>query len=199
MEKASTLKKIRIEVTGTTPLMMDMMSEEKLLAIREKRKKPKSAQPTMTPREEASQKVYESNGKPYVPAKYFMAALIGAGQYVRLDGRRQMSTKTTTMVPGFVEIGENVFPLTDMEGRSAKWEPDIQGGKNSSGEAVCIIRPRFDQWRFVVTLILDTGSLNEATYRELVDIAISKMGLGAFRPSKKGTFGKAVVTKWQTL
>jgi len=201
METANGVLKIRFEVKGVSPLLMNPMPEGVLLNLRDKKKKAKSAQATVTPREEAGTKVYQTaEGKPYVPAKWLMSALIVSGRYSRLDGKRQMSTKDSSLVPGMVQIDEMLFPLRTEGGKMAKWEVDLQQGRNpNGGEAVCIVRPRFDDWCFTATIFVDTSQINEDSYRELVDRALDKVGLGDFRPAKRGTFGRSVVASWKVL
>lgn len=188
------LKLIEVQVQGVTPLLMNRMTEEQLLQIRSGTKKPKTKRREELPREEAARKVYTlPTGEPYFPTENLMAALIAAGQYVRLDGKRQASTTKSSLVPGFLTLQEPYLPLDP-----GTWEVDVRGGRNpNGGEAVCLVRPRFDKWGFEVTALLDTVVVGEATCRELFEIALSRIGLGDFRPQRKGIFGRSVITKWK--
>lgn len=177
-------------------MLLNRMTEDQLLRLRTKRKRPKSFSTEETPRQEAAKKIHATtDGQPCLPARMLMAALIAAGQYVRLDGKRQMSTAKSTIVPGFLKLTEHVYLL-----RPNKWELDIQQGRNpNGGEAVCLIRPRFDQWGFTFTLILDTSQVSEVLCRELVEVAVERMGFGDFRPGRKGTYGQTAVVGWKVL
>jgi len=184
---------VRARLEGISPLLMNAMSQEQLLNIRDKVKSARNAAKP-TPREEADSKVHRMpNGEPHIPTSMLMACLIGAGQFVRLDGKRQISTAKSTVLPGLVTIEDRWLPLTPVT-----WEVDIAQGRNpNGGEAVCIIRPRFDEWGFDVTLSVDQSQIAIATIRELVDIAGKRVGLGDFRPKCKGTFGRFAVTRWE--
>lgn len=46
------------------------------------------------------------------------------------------------------------------------------------------------------TATIDTDLISEGLFRELVDAAGKRIGLGDFRPDCKGPFGKFVVTQW---
>lgn len=190
------LKKIRVKVESISPLLMNRMSEDQVLALRTKRKPAKSKTTEETPRQEAARKVYlDADQRPYVPTENLMACLIGAGTYVRLDGKRQMSTSKSSIVPGFLALNDTHLILTPGE-----WEVDIRPGRNpNGGEAVCLVRPRFDRWSFTVTVLLDTQQVSESLCRELFDVALSRVGLGDFRPARKGTFGRGVITGWDVL
>lgn len=192
------MKRIEVELTGTSPLLVNRMTDEQLLALhtREKRKfkAPKD------PRDEAAEKVYQTReGRPYLPTENLMACFISAGQYIKLDGKRQMSTKQSTLLPGFLTIEDAYLPLITGKTRAAaSWEVDMRQGRNpNGGEAVCIIRPRFDRWAVTASLLVDTDSITEQVIRELVDIAGSRIGLCDFRPQRRGIFGKFNVTKWK--
>jgi hypothetical protein len=195
-ESANGLQRIRIDVKGITPLLMNRMSEDSLLGLRTKNKKAKSKASDQTPRDEAMAKAYlTKDGAPYWPIENVMSMLISAGQSCRLDGKRQMSTAKSSVIPGFLQLEEAYLQL-----KTSGMEVDLHQGRNpNGGEAVCIIRPRFDEWSYIVTMTLDTFQVSEAQARELWDIAVSRIGHGDFRPARKGTFGRAVITKWQRL
>lgn len=192
------MKRIEVELTGTSPLLVNRMTDEQLLALHTKEKRKFKA--PKDPREEAAEKVYQTRGgKPYLPTENLMACFISAGQYIKLDGKRQMSTKQSTLLPGFLTIEDPYLPLSTGKTRAAaSWEVDMRQGRNpNGGEAVCIIRPRFDRWAVTASLLVDTDSIAEQVIRELVDIAGNRIGLCDFRPQRRGIFGKFKVTKWE--
>jgi hypothetical protein len=190
------MKRIEVSLAGVTPLLMNRMSDDQLLALHAgDRRKFKSRR---EPREEATRKVYQTrDGDPYLPTENLMACLISAGMYIKLDGKRQMSTKQSTLLPGFLTIEDAYLPLVNNEESPAAWEVDMRQGRNpNGGEAVCVIRPRFDQWAFKTSFLIDGESIGEDVIRELVDIAGSRIGIGDFRPQRRGVFGKFKVVGW---
>ena len=58
-------------------------------------------------------------------------------------------------------------------------------------------RPRFDDWALEFSLDLDTSIVQESLLREIVDAAGKRVGLGDFRPARKGPFGKFRVDEWK--
>lgn len=187
--------RISLRAEGASPLLMNKMNEESLLNLwRKDRKATGSRGRPETPRDEAATKVYaDKQGNPFLPTVCMMSALTGAGVFVKLDGKRQLSTAKSSMLGGMLSIEQTVLPLI-----TPGWEVDIQQGRNpNGGEAVCIIRPRFDQWAFDMSCIVDCDLLPIDRYRELFDIAGSRVGLLDFRPSKKGTYGRFRFTKWE--
>lgn len=198
--------RVEVEIEGRTPLLMNRMSPEALEGLRTKAKAPKSkTQASQTPREQAESHVYKTkDGVPYLPVENLLSCLIAAGVFIRLDGKRQMSTGKSTTVPGLFEIEESWLPLSSPAENGTRvplsWDPDIRQGRNpNGGEAVCIVRPRFDRWAATLTICVDTEQIDEAKIRELFDIAGKRIGLGDFRPQRKGIFGKFNVARWSRL
>lgn len=190
------MKRIEMTIKGSTPLLVNRMTPEQLLALHTgDRKKFKTRK---EPRQEAQDKVYATHdGNPYLPTENLMACLISAGMYIKLDGKRQMSTAKSTLLPGFLSIEEPFLPLVSGDGKPAAWEVDMRQGRNpGGGEAVCIIRPRFDTWSLRASMLVDTDSISENVIRELVDIAGGRIGLGDFRPQRRGIYGRFKVTNW---
>jgi hypothetical protein len=193
---------VRREVTlvGVTPLLMNRLSEESLLAIRAKAKKPKNA-PKPTPREECEDKVHTHDGKPVLPVQNLLACLIEAGKFCRLDGKRQISTAKSTILPAFMHFEEGWFAITAPDSKdAAAWDVDIRAGRNpNGGEVVCLCRPRFDAWSIKATVRIYTDQIAEASIRELFDLSGSRVGVGDFRPQRKGVFGQFRVDGWKLL
>ena len=57
-------------------------------------------------------------------------------------------------------------------------------------------RPRVDEWECPFTLDIDESMFSPALVRAIVDDAGKKIGLGDYRPSRKGPFGRFVVKTW---
>ena len=59
-------------------------------------------------------------------------------------------------------------------------------------------RPVFHDWAVQFECELDDSEISEKLFREIVDAAGHKIGLGDFRPSCKGPFGRFKVTEWKS-
>lgn len=194
------LVQVRIVFNGMTPLLMNAMSEEQLLAMRDKVKKPKTAaRPSL--RDEAASKIHQlPDGRAIIPLQAMYATFINAGQFIRLDGKRQITTEKKTILPGMLTILDKEIPLVKCGTRQkSTWEVDIQQGRNpNGGEAVCLVRPRFDDWSFSLTIEVDQLQMPLSMARELVDLAGKRIGLLEYHPQRKGTFGRFEVVQWTT-
>lgn len=191
----SKLLRVKVTLKGITPLLQNKLSEDQLLRLHTKEKTSKTA-PRLSPREEAAAKLHQTeDGKPIIPGEALFACLKNAGVFIRLDAKRQMSTKQSTLLPAFIHIDEP-YHLIESPG----WEVDMRQGKNpNGGEAVCIIRPRFDQWKITFHMQIDVSEIGEDRIRELVDKAGARIGLHDFRPARGGTFGTFIVECWEKI
>jgi hypothetical protein len=188
-------------LVGISPLLMNRMTEEQLLSLRKTGvKKGKSAGRPERTRDEAEPKLYVTkDGEPYLPTENVFSCLVSAGQMVRLDGKRQVSTAKGTILPSFLDLLDPYILLLHPEGKPVEWEVDMRQGRNpNGGEAVCIIRPRFDQWSFRLAMELDENESTEAILRDLVEKAGKRIGLGDFRPARRGPFGRFRIDEWKT-
>lgn len=196
------MSRLTVYCKGRSPLLMNRMSEAELLGLRRTGvKKSKSASKPEKPRDEAAPKVYLTrDGQAYVPTENFFSCLVQTGTMVRLDGKRQVSTAKGTILPSFLELTDEYLLLQNPDDphASPEWEVDIRQGRNpNGGEAVCLVRPRFDRWAITVHAEIDLDEVAEAIVRDLFEKAGRKVGLGDFRPSRRGPFGRFVIDRWE--
>ena len=80
----------------------------------------------------------------------------------------------------------------------APWRYEVRQGRNpNGGEAVCLVRPLFEEWGIHFTAILDTDELAEDTFLRLFQLAGRRIGFCDYRPQRKGVFGMFAVTRWE--
>lgn len=177
--------KIHVEITGITPLLMNRFNIDDQNVKKEK---------NLTPREAAQKLCYEDEQKRlYYPTTNIYACIIEAGKFHK-DGKVKVTTARSSLIPAGVMIdGETIYfkiPET--------WEVDSRSVvvPSTGGRIVCH-RPRLDTWCLEFTLTLDLKMFSPKFIRTLIDDAGSKVGLGDFRPARKGIFGRFVVTNWR--
>ena len=176
--------KINIEITGITPLLMNKFNINEQKVKKEK---------NLTPREDAKPKCYENEqGILYYPTTNIYAALIEAGKFHK-DGKVKVTTARSSLIPAGLMIDDEIVYFTKPE----TWEVDSRAVvvPSTGGRIVCH-RPRLDEWCLNFSLNLDLKMFTPNFIRTLIDDAGSKVGLGDFRPSRKGIFGRFVVTNW---
>ena len=196
------MKKVKIKCVSKTPLLMDPMTEDTLESLRTGvRKDVARDRPAV---DVAAEKIYRENGnkgKIGLPSEMLFSCLAAAGRNIK-NGKKQISTQTTTTIPDFLSIESIFLPLTNVAGGKEEdsWKVDKrrgvlkQGGKSI---AVCIVRPRFEKWGFEVEITYDESKIDGTTVKSLFENAGSAQGLGSFRPNCKGPFGRFQVDSWK--
>src|SRR4029453_11507607 len=184
-----------VVLRGISPLGMNKWSLDALEGLRDKTKKKSTTAQKLTPQQEADAKVYRLNNKPIVPVENLMACLMNAGVFIRLDGKRQLSTAKSSLLPGMLTILTNPLYLLNPGKNSvadwgiAEWKYDMHPGVNPNGnEAVCIVRARFDSWALHLEVLLDEEQLNLNAFRKLFDYAGTRIGLLEYRPQRRGVW-----------
>lgn len=193
LQRESTMR-ISVTISGVTPLLMNRFGETAEVAVGS------GTRPTFsgtkgTPREQAEPKLYaETDGALYVPGANIFAAIIAAGIFHKV-GKKQLTTAKSSLIPAGCIIEDLVCPLG-----TKKWEVDSRSVVNPStqGRMMCH-RPRLDKWEVTFTLDVDDTVFDPKLIRQVVDDAGKKIGLGDFRPQRKGPFGRFVVTKWAEI
>ena len=195
------MRTVKVKCVGVSPLLMDRMSDE---TLDELRTGVRAQKPRDRPLDDvAAEKIYRENGagsRIGLPAEMLFSCLANAGRNVK-NGKKQISTATTTTLPDILAIQNFFIPLTNVDPRKEKesWKADRRRGRLDNGTAVCVVRPRFDQWEFEVEVEYDETKADESVVRSLFNNAGSAQGLGSFRPNCKGPFGRFKVTEWQQV
>lgn len=186
--------RMSVTISGVTPILMNRFGEANEIAVGS------GTRPTFsgdkgTPREQASRKIYsDPDGSLYVPGSNVFACLIAAGSFHKV-GKRQLTTIKTSLIPAGCIVEELVCPLGTKE-----WEVDSRSVVNPStqGRMMCH-RPRLDKWSISFILDIDTSVFDPKLIRAVLDDAGKKIGLGDFRPQRKGPFGRFVVVEWKEI
>ena len=175
------MKLFKVRVRGISPLLIHRNSPEmeKLLA--------------KARNNEAKQKVEEENyhlylyvdddGRPYVPDIMLQRAFIEAAKEFQQQGKRKKTYKNL-VAGGFVTILEEKIPIISKTG----YKPDkrfVRVQKNR----ILRVRPRFDDWELEFTIVID-DSLDHEVIKQIISYAGSYIGIGDFRPTCTGPFGR---------
>lgn len=184
---------IQISIEGVTPLLMNRFTDAA-------QQKASSNTTTSTvgdkgsTREQAEQKLYTNDDVIGIPQPNLLRCLIDAGKWFKV-GRNKVTTQQSSILPACVDIEGVFIPL-----RHEGWEVDSRPVRiPSTGGRILAHRPSFEKWALDFTADLDTDILGRQLFRDIVDAAGKRIGLGDFRPDRKGPFGKFVVTSWTEI
>lgn len=187
-----------ISILGISPMLQNPMTDDTLDELiygsAGRRKPPKT---DVTIQDIAMKRLcLGPNGEFGVPANYLFAALVDAGRHVIYDKKTKLSTRESSLVPSLLSIipdvvteaGDGFLPFKDQK---AKWIADKRRGVlAANGAAVAIVRPKFPTWSFDVKIEVDLDMVAIEKIQDLFKAAGRFSGLGDFRPSKKGAFGR---------
>jgi len=132
-----------------------------------------------------------------IPGPNIFACLIEGGKFHKV-GKKQVTTGRSSLIPAGIAVREIETVVLDHEEKPARWEVDSRAIVNpvTRGRRLAH-RPRFDSWRISFTLDVDVAMFEPKFVRQLVDDAGLRVGLGVFRPDRKGPFGKFKVILWE--
>lgn len=169
---------VQVQIEGITPLIVNRFHEDDLIQTRKERPGPE---------EDAANRLYRNGEGTCYPAENIRQSIIGAAARHKI-GRRA----ATTDVAAGIYISPFELPLTET------WHVDSRAVViKATGGRVMRHRPMFDEWSINFQLRIDTDLVSERLMRDVLDDAGKLVGLGDFRPAKKGQFGRFSVTNWE--
>jgi len=167
------VKKLKATIQGKSPLLMHAY---------------KGAEPSdlknRTPQEQAEFHTYRNSKtrELYLPVENLMRALIAGAAYSKGKGRA--SLQKTVAAGLFIEelhigLGTDTF-VVDTRGVVI---PATRGRVERH-------RPRLDEWSGSFTVVYDEDLLSETNVKKILSDTGALVGLGDFRPERKGPYGR---------
>lgn len=182
-------RKFNVTIKGITPLLMNRPTE----MIGEKSKDVKRE--TSTSREIAELKLYELEGKLYQPATHLQGALVEAGKHKKMLGKGSSRANYSKVCGYAVQI--EPFEIIH---KKQKWDVfSILSVNPTTKGRNMLHRPILKEWEIDFEVVFEDNSIEPEVMKELFDIAGKIVGIGDWRPSKKGRFGKFQVTNWKEI
>lgn len=175
------MKTVKFEIVGTSPLLMASPKSMQRGSAAPGIKKVPSAE------DEAESLAYrDTDGTLFLPSAAFHSALLAA-----CAGRRFGKRGAKSVVSGTVFVTTEKVSLIDPATDRAIRDYDIDVRRCViQGKSIMRARPRIDKWATVVEFELDTDFMQEPWIEELLGIAGRTVGVGGYRPEKKGPFGR---------
>jgi hypothetical protein len=183
------MKVYNVTIQGITPLLMNRPSQ---LEISDKSKDVKRE--TKTSQEIAEGKLYtDAEGQVYMPSTWFRGALVEAGKLKKMSGKGSSKATYSKVVGSSVSIEPFELFL-----KNPKWETfTILAVNPTTRGRNPLNRPQFKKWEADMQVRFEEEQIESAVMKELFDIAGKMVGVGDWRPAKKGMFGKFQVVSWK--
>lgn len=185
---------IDVSIEGVTPLLCNRFTDAAAMKATSGSGAAGAAGEKGTPMEQARERLYIGHNKaPMIPQPNLFRCIIDAGTFFKA-GKSKVTTQKNSLIPACVEIQGIELPIEHTE----PWQVDTRAVRiPATGGRILCHRPSFNDWRLTFTISLDTSLMTTKLLREVIDAAGRRIGLGDFRPDRKGPFGKFVVVSWK--
>lgn len=131
--------------------------------------------------------------QPCIPSEHIFGCLLNAAKDFQVQGRRGKSYRevfasSVKVLPGLIPIS----PPT--------WETDLRVAHNrASGGRVPAARPKFPGgWTAEFNLLVEDSQLVDETVKRVLEHGGTNKGIGSFRPTNGGPFGRFLVRGFST-
>lgn len=178
------MKKINVELTGITPLLMNSPDS----MVNEDSQKLKMKTEGYNATEEAEKVAYrKEDGELYIPSCAIKGALINASSFKKIGKYAAKS-----IIAGGVFILESEIGLGTDEYEIDRRTVNIQRAR------IVKSRPVIKNWKVNFIISYNEKVIGNSTIiKDIFVDAGTRIGLLDFRPQKTGSFGMFEVTKWE--
>ena len=186
------MKRVQVEIRGVTPLLIHRFNEDAEKASKTRRVEVKDRDP----RQEATKNAYiAKDGTFYFSAFSITGSMGNAGASHKSTGSRK---SLRFVVPSAVRMLSDTITILNGAGPAKDFEVDSRPVTIPATKGrVMRHRPRFDQWGAKFDLQIDDELLSVEMAQRLLTEAGQSIGIGDFRPEKRGPFGTFRVTKFE--
>jgi hypothetical protein len=180
------LRTVNVTIEGLTPMLCNRFHEDEAdqatSGVRSRQERP-------GPEEDAKSRLYQNGHGTFVPAENVRQSIIAASSRTKI-GRRA----ATTDVAAAVYISPFELSL------DGEWHVDSRAVVIPATKGrILRHRPMFDDWSLTFDLQIETNLIDEKTVHKIIEDAGNYVGLGDFRPARKGPYGRFQVTKWEVM
>jgi len=178
------MKQITVEIRGTSPLLIHRFHEDSEQAKPTRRMVVQQRDPLA----EATKAAYiAGDGTFYFSAFSIPNCMANAGANHKMRGSRKT---LRFIVPSAVRIQAETITILNGDGPAKRFEVDSRPVTIPATKGrIMRYRPRFDVWGAKFTLLLDENALSIEDAHKLLEEAGQYIGIGDFRPEKRGPFG----------
>lgn len=189
------MKTFEVTIQGTTPLLQHRFGETAEADVKKTTRRI-SIQDSKTPREHAEMVSYRlPNGNCWMPGAAFAKLMTEAAGGHKIRGSRKSAKY---IVPAAVLVLDDAITLMN-EGVPLKtFEVDSRPVVIPATKGrVMRHRPRFEQWGATFRIRINEELLSPDFVHQLLVEGGQQIGVGDFRPEKRGPYGTFMVTSWK--
>lgn len=183
-----------VPIVGTSPLIVHKFSEKakrQMLDAQQGRKSPKERRDPEADYEAAFYRTKDGYG---FPAVGFKACTVGAARFYGKDVR-MTDLRQFLFFKGIVSE-KDPQALVEIVGEPRMREDVVRLGMSSTDLRY---RPEFSEWSATLEVIFVRSALTQASVLSLIDAGGMGVGIGEWRPEKKGDFGTFEIDQTRDL
>lgn len=184
------INRVKLQLTGTSPLLVHRFGEKAKKEMRDKQqKKARNAKEAKDPNACFTEAKYlDRNGKDAVPVLAFKSAIVSAARYA--DDLKMTVLRGALFVHGDTrdENGEHLVTLKYSDCIMREDTVRINMGKTDLR-----YRPEYHDWSVELVVEYNSSVLTPAQIVNLVNLAGFSVGICEWRPEKNGQHGRFVV------
>ncbi|MBI2984223.1 MAG: hypothetical protein HYY50_01195 [Candidatus Kerfeldbacteria bacterium] len=191
---ANKRKRVTVRCVGIEPILFNAIPEGLLMDLLKGKSRPKVKGDDVDLDKICEDKLYvDDDGTPCIPRLNMFAALKYAGKFVKA-GKKNITGGDSTQLPSILTVEGTLFRLDNGTANGKpEWKMDLRAGRHRQGTSkvmVALVRPRFDRWGFTATVSCADDDATIKTVKQLFWEAGDKAGLGDYRPSSGGFYGR---------
>lgn len=179
------MEKIKVTIEGTTQILFNRFRD---VEIEGKSKKRTGAMAE----HEIEDKLYlDEKKKPQLPAVYIKNAITEAAKQFKIVGKGKSTyskivASTVDIEPFYINLEAKDYGVF----RISAVNPMTKGRMMTE-------RPKFEKWKASFQIILNDPAVPISVINEILEHAGKYVGVGDWRPEKKGIFGKFMIAEFK--
>lgn len=179
------MEKVRVEIEGLTPLLMNRLVPEDL------QRKTKRTTKVYDFDEDAKKSAYiaQVDGKQtlYIKSEAIFRCIINTAKFYKTG-----KIRASRVLAGSMRIEPEKIPLNSMS-----YEVDVRPVVVQKAR-VLRSRAKVPKWKVLFDIVFDRATIDDPTFiKEILEEAGMKSGLLDFRPERGGSFGTFIVSRFE--
>ena len=179
-------EKIKVQIEGTTPILFNRFRD---VQIEGKSKKRTGAMAES----DIEDKLFIIDKKICLPAVYLKNCITEASKQFKIVGKgkstySKLVASTVDIIPDMIELDSGKFEIF----RISAVNPMTKGRMMTE-------RPRFNKWKAKFEIVLNDPAVPFGVINEILEHAGKYVGIGDWRPEKKGMHGKFLISEFKKI
>jgi len=176
---------INVEIKGASPLLMHRFGEE----TADKPTTKRTGRPDYSKQAEKALYLLDDGKTIYTPSSHIEGTLREAGKQFKITGKGK--SNFSKLMGSSVNVTPDAIPH-----KIQAWKVDARPVVIQRSR-IMRYRPRFDEWKLAFRIEVMDDDIPFDVVNQILTHAGTYVGIGDFRPDKKGKFGRFTVTRFE--